>query len=747
MIIKNIIEICIAIDISIFSIAYPLCIESIRTIGQKYNSDYLLDVFNNEFPQIQIKIVRNISILQFIIIILFLSLIFKIFPLNPLESFEGNFFMVNSIDILIILLTYLLIFMFIIWINKILIYQGKSTYLIKYLINKYEKSNAEKRKYILKSINEISIYSIKNNKKHLQLTLDKFYLNLFKSINENTKNNEEVSFYDELYIFTNQIIKTYIKNYDVLDIDNLICSAASNFWILNDNLDYKKISRKTYINTWRNALECSKNLNLTTIYWSHAVQFYNFILNSNVYNQNIENDKNKFLELNLTFGGLLYHERKYNKLNYILNFSLSSENTIPFLPESLNDLLYWFEHFTNFYNISEDPIEYKYSFSIQDNAGNNQYIIKNTCLFITLLFVRSIFKFKKFSHTDFENLASDTIKLYNYKNILDFFTVCIEEVLNKNKLLEKLNYKINFSDINNTLNDLNNIINQKIDEVNKINIYELSNININEFIRHVLDQFFKAFNELNFINITNKNLFNDIDIDHTCSTVIVGESFNSLKYFFTSEYKNNDFSNPIYSVFEDNIINSKLKYELPYCFKKAETSSYVIIRSKLIKILNKILKNKKNKKIIAINLKEESINILNNSFKDILVQIPSTNNNLNDILFVIDENDLPLIRFEKIEVPSTKNDNLFVIDENVTCDEFKNLKSDIIRYKFKIYYLFNDFNDIFNHPINKDKFARIQINIDFKLIIEWKKNRNIICINIDNEFKEIGIPDYINMNY
>lgn len=55
MSLENIAEICIAIDTAILGIAYPIIIDKISNIGDKYSSDYLSNVFNSEFPQNEIN--------------------------------------------------------------------------------------------------------------------------------------------------------------------------------------------------------------------------------------------------------------------------------------------------------------------------------------------------------------------------------------------------------------------------------------------------------------------------------------------------------------------------------------------------------------------------------------------------------------------------------------------------------------------------------------------------------------------
>lgn len=62
MIPENIIEICVAIDIAILGIAYPIIIDKISNIGDKYSSEYIPVLFNNEFPQkaLRLKIRKRV---------------------------------------------------------------------------------------------------------------------------------------------------------------------------------------------------------------------------------------------------------------------------------------------------------------------------------------------------------------------------------------------------------------------------------------------------------------------------------------------------------------------------------------------------------------------------------------------------------------------------------------------------------------------------------------------------------------
>jgi hypothetical protein len=203
--IKNIVEICVAIDIAILGIAYPIIIDKISNIGDKYSSEYIPVLFNSEFPQrnivIKVKLKQyNVSWFKLNLIATLVSFIFLIWHFPPWFNWN-NEFINNSADILCFLLTLLLVWSFIIWISKVSIYNGNSKTLLTYLINKYHTSplETETRNYNLKAINELALYAVEKQDEHLQETLLKFYETLFTEIRNNHDKSEPLIYPSDLY--------------------------------------------------------------------------------------------------------------------------------------------------------------------------------------------------------------------------------------------------------------------------------------------------------------------------------------------------------------------------------------------------------------------------------------------------------------------------------------------------------------------------------------------------------------------
>ncbi len=183
-----IIEICVAIDIAILGIAYPIIVDKISNIGDKYSSESIPVLFNNEFPQKALKRIINkkeygVSIFKLTLFVTLFSFIFLVFKIQPLFGWD-NWFINNSAKLIVLILTIILIIFFFVWLGKIALYNGRSKSLLAHIINNYNKSqpDTEIQNYHLKAINEITYYAIERQDEHLQETLLEFYYSVFASI-------------------------------------------------------------------------------------------------------------------------------------------------------------------------------------------------------------------------------------------------------------------------------------------------------------------------------------------------------------------------------------------------------------------------------------------------------------------------------------------------------------------------------------------------------------------------------------
>lgn len=730
---KYVIEICVAIDIAILSIAYPILIDKISNIGQKYNSEYLPNVFDSEYPDN--KVVGKISFFQLFLILTLLSFVFQIFPIEPTEYFKGNIIVENSADILVFLLTLILTFTFFYWINKIMLYQSKASELLQYLIKKYNGKKQEQSKtYLLKSINEFAIFAIEKQDPHLQEPLLDFYFKQFQSFREDYDPKVGPEYLFDLYFITNEIIETSISNQNK-KLKGLEHRASSGTWLIGESFKFAKISKSTYVWLWRNLVTSSDHKDLIVNYWSSASQYFNYSLSGLTpeYDENgitnqpeidkIKIERKRFLEFNYALGGLLYYKDVYNTLKYILSFSQSQPPSYPLLPQTMDEIFYWFDQFSNEFKSRNEPIEYKYSFPEIDNLGISRNVSHNICLYISLLFVRqftqqTIYVFQNFKI--FHNLTNDLQELYSYNDRLPYFKNCIETILSHKALLDTLNYKIDKEEILSTFDGLDKKIKEKID-LTKLNA-SLSEEKIQTFYDSTTKIITGAFDE--YKTIENEN---DIEnVDDSIITSINGE----LIIYSKSSFTDNDIPNINFdSVYSQHIANNKIKYFLPNSFLIARTDKYLIERKQLIDGFERIIKDIKDKIIVAIRLGYDSKKLISESkFKNILVEIPSTNNHLSDTFFILDKKDLPKFESNNIAQKDIDKFNLTLLDETYQ------LYSNVIDINLPENIALKE-----EFSTNDEKDLKVLILISFIRLIKWKKDRKITMLSLNSPYQERGI--------
>lgn len=733
-----IIEICVAIDIAILSIAYPILVDKISNIGTKYKSEYLPNIFDSEFPQN--KIFKKISIFQLVLILTISSLIFKIFSFQPLEYFEENIFIDNSADIIIFILTVFLTISLFYWLNMIMRYQGKASELLKYLINKYknQKEENQSKTYVLKAINEFTIYAIENQDIHLQTSLLDFYSSLFLTYKENFNQEEGPIYPNDLYNITNEIITTSVDNKN-RKLKALKHRASSGIWLIGESFKYNKISKTTYTWLWRNIVASSKQKELISNYWHSASQYFNYSLSRVVpeyndgviINQNeiekVDIERKRFLELNFALGGLLYYQSNFTALKYILTFSQSQPPSYPLLPQTMDDIFYWFNHFSNEFKNFDDPIDYKYYFPEIDNLGISRNINHNICLYVSILFVRqftqqAIYVYQNFKI--FHNLTDNLQDLYSYNDRLSYFRNCVEKITSNVELLSILDFNLDNAEIIKTFSELEINIKEKID--------------LEKLKANLSDEKIKQFTDVTTVNIikaleTYKTIENEIDflnVDDNIISSINGELIVSSKSSFTK----NDIPNMNFdSVYSQHIANNKIKYLLPNTFLVAKTSRYLIERKQLIEGLDRIIKKSNNKIIILIRPNFDSRELIKKSkYQDIVIEIPSSNNHLNDTFFILDKKYLP--KFESKDLPKEEREKFRL---NLLDDNYK-LYSNVIDINLPENSVLKE-----EYITDDDKELKVLILISFILLIKWRIDRKITMLSLTSPFQERGIVNDI----
>ena len=754
MSIENVIEICVAIDIAILGIAYPIIVDKISNIGDKYQSQYIPVLFNNEFPQKSLKFVYNekeykVTIFKLLLVFTLVSFLFIIFKTEPLWGWD-NWLINNSANFIVITFSLVLTILFFLWLDKVILFNGKSSSLLIHIVKKYDALSADNEimQYYLKAINELTYYAVEKQDEHLQETLLEFYYKIFANIRRSHTKNLPLEYPVDLYFMVNKLNEesTVVQNRKLRAIEH---RAVSGIWLLGEDFEEIIISEETYSWLWRNIYTICDYPRLVKMFWANSSQYYNFRLQpihqdydfeareiiNKVEVERREKERKRFIEFHYALGGLVYYRKNYDLLKYFFEYSQSQPPKYVLLPESMTEIFYWFEHFRNEFKNIGTPIDLKYYFPELDNLGNRRQVNYWICSYLTILFIRqySLNQYYTYQNfTDLPNLPNDIRELGNWLDSISFFEKCLNDVIENEELIKALGYKELVLQKKETfkqfIEDLKEQITNKIGE-QKRNA-ELSQEMITHFYESsypILTEAFEVYNPI-FIPLDDKHNEGRLKLSVRGAITLMSKS----------AFTENDIPHLNYDTFfASSIARENIKRYIPNSFIVAKTKRYLLKREDLITSISKLIGENSEIIIVGVNIQYRVREILeNSSFKDRIIHIPSTEYNSQDLLFVLRKDDLPAIEHKDL------------LD-----DEKEKLKLVPINNELKIYASVIDINkeenkeikdkwNLDNEPDNLD--LKVQLALSFLSVIHWKDSREVIQINITSEFREQGIPNHIN---
>lgn len=742
MSLENIAEICIAIDTAILGIAYPIIIDKISNIGDKYSSDYLSNVFNTEFPQNEIKLgSKKVSTFQFMLYLNILILVFLVFRLEPLFGWD-NWIINNSADILVLLSTSCLTTIFFIWLNKVLLFNGKATTILKHIINKYSKTDkdSEVNLYCLKAINDFTYYTIEKQDEHLQETLLNFYHELFTAIRKEHDKTQDLVYPIDLYTMIYRLNRDLSnkQNPKLLAIEH---RAVSGIWLLGDDFEQIKISEATYAQLWLNIYNIYTNPRLIKLFWANSFQYFTYKLEeidptydtdcqitNTKEREEREKERDRFLEFHYALGGLLLYGKQYNTLKYILTYSQSMPASYPLLPQTMTEVFRWFQIFYDDLR-SNPPMDVKYYFPELDNLGIRRQVNNWICKYIVILFIRQFSLNKSYTYQDFTSLPRFSDKIYELlqlKELLPTFEHYFLEITYNSELLEQLGYRelIKKESVYKFIEGLTNTIDLEINKLKKNTPLSKDKIKIfNDTTNEIVSNAFKEYDKI-FINEEDK------EIDNEIKTAISGSQI----LFEKSAFVDNDIPHLNYdSVFAGHLAREVIKRYIPNSFIMARTRSYLLNSNNIVKGIERSMNsiNIDDIIIIAINIDIPIDNLLKENFETYYCKLHSTSN-IRNVLFVLKKNYLPYISYKRPNSEDIKKEHLQLINENI------NLYTSIIDLSLPENKSLKDEWEI------SDDETKVQVTIAFHAIIHWKKEREIIQFNISSQYKEQGVENEVN---
>ena len=728
--INNIVEICVPLIIILLGTAYPIILNNISNIGEKYHSKYIIALFKQER-------FYNQSSFQWILYLSLFLLIPLIFKFEPLFGWD-NCFINNSANILVSLVTALLLFIFFKWIKKISIYNSNIDSLLDYIIKRYESSNGKTKEYAFMSINDIAIYAVNTKDIDLQTKLLDFYFNyVIKYRKEYNSTNKELNYDEEFSGLIRRIIDECVEN-NYKDLLPLRYSAINGVLLIPYDTQRIKISEDTYNNLWYNITLIRNNPDYISKFWAHSNQYFwtglkEIALNFDRSNEKEfierEQERKRFLEFHYAVGGLLLYSKNYEALKYIFSYSQQTPPKYELLPYNMRDIFEQIEYFRNENKqIPRFIIGFnRYRFPNLDSVGTNKQVVFWICRYLCVLFIRQykLLKTLYYSNTTNQPYLNDLplMELYNWKESITYFKFCLNKVLEDKEALEQLElwntYELKYSEIDKFIIELEQSIHKHISD--KKERAELSQKKIEQFYASSKEILGNCLEEYLPIN-------NPEDFDTDFKVTFSGESV----LFNKSCFVDDDIPCMDY---DSNLANFISSYSIPRDisngFLIAKTNRYLLNNNNLLEGIDRIIQDKEDIVIIVFSGGYETTQKVENSkYKENVIYLPAID--FKNTIFILEKSNLP--RIEKSDISEEVKQELQVKK---------------ISDKWNIYGTIIDINLPENEAIKekwiddinyyqKENKLQILLGLLFVGHIKFKSDRKIIQININNEFEELG---------
>jgi len=716
--------------ITLLGVAYPILLQVIARLDEKYESDRIVNLFNSEFEN---KAFRYTLISSLIFIFIWTLKLQPIFEIKKIK-----FVIDNSAAILVEMSSILLIIIFFLLVRKIFIYYTPAKF-IPYLIHKHRKVE-EELKYF-NALSDILIYAIKNQNTSIDKLLSNFFYGAFKQIRNKYNHIEPVvypeSYYEIVYRSIEElaIIKEK-RNYMLED------RTSGSIWLLGE-YEEKKISENTYTWIWNNLLLAVRynQDDLVFYHWKTANNYFTYCLpliykeftldsgmlkignETEVINRNRE--RQFFLEYHYMLGSLLLYKRRYSCLKRFFEFTMSQPPKYELLPESIQTIF-------EFYFEIADTLERKYlwissKFPFQDFDGaiSDYRIRKWASSYMALLFLRQ-YTINPYLSTmrplgfpsipkkqrqikdwidnldNFKNLIGDQLNNKQLLKVLDFHYLT-EDWCEKNEKLYPIEYieeyklklekKYKENAINSRISDeKKNEFNISTREIIEKTISKLREVFTNEIISDEVDNWIISGNK----SVHSKDAFSeDPEIDHL--------NFNSV---FGS------------------LISTKIKSGLAETFFRKIKKTYALKSDSIFKAIDRMGIDE-NYLIINFGLdlnyfiKELKIpHLSRDEYKKITIIELDGNNLVHDSLFVIKKIDLPLISILDVPVEKQKKYGLDKISSNI------NLYSAIVDLNETTKDILDELIYDKDEAIGKSALIYIEIIVELK----WKKKIDLVQV-------------------
>lgn len=738
------IEPYINIIIALLGLAYPILLQVIARLDEKYESENIATLFKTEWEW---------KAFRYTLVASLISVFIWSFKFEPLNEIEGmNFLIENSASLLIALSATLLVISFFFFVGKVIKYYTPYS-IIPYLIKGHDTSKSEIK--FFPALADLLLLSIRKQQTNISRTLSDFFYSAFRRVREKPNNIPVIypdQYYDTIYRAIEELAILKEKRNYLLEH-----RASGGIWLLGE-MQGKEISEKTYLWLWRNLLIAVRynQDDLIINHWETCHQYYSYSLpyihkeydntttSFQVSNQKeVEKrlaERKKFIEFHYALGGLLTYKNRYSCIKRLFSYTQSQPPKYELLPESMQEVFSFYFEVRDPYDRSYNWISHQYPFPELSGISSDGVIKKWIMSYMAILFLRqySIIPYLiTMKPLDYPAIPDTQGEIKNWIDGLDFFKKLLIEHLENEELLKTLNlgfiteewceendkpYPKAFIDTLKSSLEVayeNNALNLTLSE-DKIGQFKGSTKGILE----------SAFASLNPIN--NVKSISDTESD---KWYVNGQRMLQSKDAFS---ENPEAHHIDFDTFLGTVASKSLKEGLSEVFLRKNSKSYLLKPEDLFKAIDLL---KVDEKYVIVNFGINLDRFINQikvpklsreAYNKIKIHSFNGSHIVRDSLFILKQSDLPNVTSKPIEDGVIEKYSLEKISDSMN-----------------LYCAVLDMNQV-NEEIFKENEQNksedeirksVLLSIIFSIEYKWKRNIEVIQLRQNSEFRQQGIAN------
>ncbi|MCF0039684.1 hypothetical protein [Dyadobacter fanqingshengii] len=720
-------EFLIAFVTAVLGVGYPIILQAISRLDDQYGSMRVTNAFKKEPEMKMFRLVMTATLVSV-----------GLYILNLSPEYD---FLENSAFLLLIVFTTILIASYILLINKFIKYLSPE-YLTNLFINRFVGDREEEQYYNI--LIDLLVNSLSKGRENVITSIYSFQYAEFKRIREESGEapvSYPYTFYSSLY----RVIVQISQRNSVLPSD--IENGSIGGRLIFGSYHRHRLSDDTYKWLWNYLVIAIAHAQDRMVfkYWTTAYQYYqtSFVLVFDTPRVFDSDDQERFLEFHYALGGYLLFNERYQCLEKLFRYTISSPGTSEMLPKSMTDIFKWLSHYSDRGDLrSMAPLSYFFPEVEGINSGEivNHWI----CKYLGILLLRqyTIQSSYTSNYVRFEpNLPATLYEMTVWLNQIPYWEKLLLDILENQNYMQAFRFshitidwcvQRNMVYPTDLLKKIKASLIQKIEETHRIQSVSKEQKRIfADSIKETLIPLVKSLTSLSGKKASNK----ETDIN---KRFIEGIRFVSDKYPYTDEGAGSTINRDLAPIRQ---VSSSLTIGFSEVISQMTTGVYHFSENQIADIVNKLHLSQQHL-IVSFGMDQyvSELSQYENGFAngtiegiDVLSSHPYLKEQIGRSLFILRKDSFPKIEFLTPFAEMIDKFGLQQVDEEV-----------------QVYYSVIDINDniavkeeLEDQFPGQDFSKSVDVLINLTAELSWTKNVKCIAIQFPSHSNATGVKNNI----